>query len=161
MGNPKTVPIATSPEPSSDMIAYPTQRDIDADANQGSQVSPSTLGVTQMSSSTSPEAKITVVRPPLLHKFAMADPRALQMERLERLSKYRIHPAAIWVTNEPSRSGATAEVVQAKFQHAPNEIVAAKKLRFGDNTDKEKTSKASHLTAGFSNSRCGAKGIGL
>ncbi|KIO23197.1 hypothetical protein M407DRAFT_27345 [Tulasnella calospora MUT 4182] len=64
-------------------------------------------------------------------------------ERLDRLSKYRIRPVTIRATAEPQETGGgKAEVVRASFK--PNKTacqqVGAKKLRFGDNTDKEKTS---------------------
>lgn len=152
-GNPKPASDATSAEPLSYMIAYSTPMDVGGDANQPSQASTSSLDLTPLPSGeglSSPEGKkLTVVRPLLLHSLARTDRRSLQIERLERLSKYRIHTTAIRLTNEPHRSGGKAEVVQAKYQQAPNEVVAVKKIRFGDNTDKEKTSKASHLTAGF------------
>ncbi|KIO23199.1 hypothetical protein M407DRAFT_27347 [Tulasnella calospora MUT 4182] len=66
-------------------------------------------------------------------------------ERLDRLSpSYRIRPSSIRATAKPRGSGGKAEVFRASFKRnktARSERVATKKLRFGDNTDREQTSK--------------------
>lgn len=64
-------------------------------------------------------------------------------EILDSLSKYRIRHAAIRATAKPDGTGGKAEVVRASFKRhkrARSRRVAAKKLRFGSNMDKDKFS---------------------
>ncbi|KAG9029691.1 hypothetical protein FS837_003483 [Tulasnella sp. UAMH 9824] len=110
----------------------PTQMDLDQDSNQY---------ITQFptSYSTLTQESIGEVAPnPKTKKLSV-------VERLGRLSKYRIRPTSTRSTAKRNGKGREADVVRATFKRKRGALrgkpVAVKKTRYGDSTDEEKFSK--------------------